>query len=251
MPETIKHLHVICYKWGTLYGPEYVNILAHMVKRHLSIPHTFHCITDEPEGLVPEIKTHDIPDLGFEGIWRKLMTFDENFLDLKGQFVVSIDIDVVIVDSLDFLADEPTKDFVIARNWSQSEIRGSGSLYRLKVGSQPEIWNKFIADPEAAIDQHHGKTRLIGEQKWLNTHIREFNFFPEGKVVSYKRHCQAKGRILKIAGIEIFNTAHYGKAAPPSGASLVSFHGDPSPQEVTNQHHGRWRHAPFVGKYWK
>lgn len=250
MSDSIQHLHIICYKWGTLYGPEYVNILANMVHRNLSVPHTFHCITDDPQGLAPDIETHEIPELGFEGIWRKLMTFQDDFLGLNGQFVVSIDIDVVIVSSLDFLADEPEKDFIIARNWSQSEIRGSGSLYRLKVGSQPEIWNKFIADPETAIDQNHGKTRLIGEQKWLNTHIRKFNFFPEGKVVSYKKHCNSKGRIYTIAGIELLNTARFGIAKPPAEAALISFHGDPSPQQVMHSIFGRWRHAPFVKDHW-
>lgn len=248
--DKAQHLNIICYKWGTLYTPDYVNILAAMVKRNLSVPHTFHCITDDADGLVPEIKVHDLPDYGFEGIWRKLMTFQKDFLGLEGEFVVSIDIDVVIVGSLDFLAEDPEKDFIIAKNWSKSGVRGSGSLYRLRVGSHTEIWDDFIQDPEKAIDEFHGKNRLIGEQKWLNAHFEEFDHFPDGKVVSYKRHCRSKGRILKIAGAEIINTAKFGKATPPGGAALVSFHGDPSPQDVMDSPCGRWRHAPFIKQNW-
>lgn len=251
MADQIDHLHVICYKWGSLYAPTYVNTLANMVRRNLDTAHTFHCITDDAAGLDPRIQTHSLPDFGFEGIWRKLMTFQDDFLRLNGQYVVSIDLDVVIVDSLNFLAEQPDKDFIIARNWSKSGVRGSGSLYRLKVGSHTEIWDQFITDPEKAIDNHHGKNRLIGEQKWLNAHFKEFNFLPDGKVVSYKRHCKSKGRIIRIGNFELLNTARFGKASIPDGASLVSFHGDPGPSDVTNQASGRWRHAPFVKEHWQ
>ena len=43
--------NVICIKWGTKFGPEYVNRLYHMVEKNLSIPHRFVCFTDNSEGL--------------------------------------------------------------------------------------------------------------------------------------------------------------------------------------------------------
>jgi hypothetical protein len=58
MKTSIGNLHIICYKWGPLYGPEYVNRVAAMVRRNLGVPHRFHCITDNPEGLSPEIEIH-------------------------------------------------------------------------------------------------------------------------------------------------------------------------------------------------
>ena len=247
----IKHLDVICYKWGTLYPPDYVNILYRMVGRQLSAPHTFHCITDDPDGLDDGVTVHQLPDYGVEGIWRKLMTFQEDFLGLKGKYVVSIDIDVVVVGPLDFLLERPEEDFIIARNWTRSGTRGSGSLYRLRVGSHPEIWNEFIGDTEKAIDRYHGKNRLVGEQNWLNAHFETFEYFPDGKVVSFKRHCGSRGHIVRLAGREIINTARFGKASPPQGAALVSFHGDPSPADVMYSYFGRWRHAPFVQEYWR
>jgi len=253
--DRIEHLHIICYRWGTLYGPEYVNILRGMVQRNLSINHTFHCITDSSEGLHPDIITHELEDHGFDGIWRKLMTFQPNFLGLEGQFVVSLDLDIVIVDNIDFLAEQPEKDFMIARNWGRRKdgARGSGSVYRLKVGSHPDIWNDFIRDPERAIDEYHGKNRKIGEQNWLNAHMREFNYLPEGKVVSFKRHCKSKGRSLfgRFGERLGLTTAAIGKAEVPDGAAIISFHGDPSPLDVMEHRCGRWRHAPFVQEHWR
>lgn len=222
-----------------------------MLKRHLTVPHQLHCITDDSRGLDASIHSHPLPEFGFEGIWRKLMTFQDNFLGLNGEYVLSIDLDVVVVDSLDFVAERPEEDFIIAKNWSRSGARGSGSLYRLEIGSHPHIWDDFIRDPEAAIDAHHGKNRLIGEQRWLDVHFPEFVFFPDGKVVSYKRHCRSKGRTIRFAGIGLINTGRFGAARVPPGAAMVSFHGDPSPAQVRDTNWGRWRHAPFVSENWR
>ena len=254
--DVIPHLHVVCYRWGEKYGVEYVNILRGMVKRGLSVPHTFHCITDSREGLDPAIVAHDLPDYGIEGIWRKLMTFESDFLGLNGEYVVSIDLDVVIVGSLDFVAEHPEHDFVIARNWGKIKnnvgARGSGSLYRLKVGSCSHVWERFIENPAAAIHSYHGKNLMVGEQNWLNANFKEFVYFPDGKVVSFKRHCKAKGHTFfgKLGDILGLSTANIGVARVPDGASMVSFHGDPLPPDVRFTRNGRWRRAPFVEKFW-
>ena len=182
------------------------------------------------------------------------MSFKNDFLGLQDEYVVSFDLDVVIVDSLDFLGDEPEKNLLIGRNWSSdsSRARASGTLYRLKVGSHTHIWDKFIKDPEHAIENFHGKNRLIGEQNWLSANIEQFDFFPLGKIVSFKKHCNAKGlRILGKFGEQLgISTAIFGKASFPKGASVISFHGDPLPPDVMLRRSGCWRHAPFVEQNW-
>jgi hypothetical protein len=245
----LQHIHVICYKWGTLYDASHVNKLASMVNRHLSVKHDFHCITDNTAGLDKNIIAHPLPDYGFQGIWRKLMTFKSDFIGLEGQHVLSLDIDVVVISSLDFSARDVDRNFLIARNWTKG-TRGSGCMYRLKVGSMPQIWERFIENPELGINKFHGKNRLIGEQNWLEANIKDFHFFEDGKVVSYKRHCNAKGLVLKIGSTEIINTARIGSAHPPENAALVSFHGEPSQNDVMNTYCGRWRHAPFIKEHW-
>ena len=243
--DRVRHLHVVCYRWGSRYPAREVNILRAMVARHLEVPHRFHCITDDPAGLDPRIVAHPLPQEGVDGIWRKLGTFRRDFLGLEGQHVVSFDIDVVIVGGLDFLADRADEDFLVARNWSRTGAAASGTVYRLKVGSHAFVWDRFIADPHAAVECHHGKTRLIGEQNWLQHTVGRFTFLPDGKVVSYKRHCGARGH--QLLGL---NTARWGTAVPPAGAAVVSFHGDPLPRDVMDTPHGRWRRAPFVKTHW-
>lgn len=251
----ISHLNVLCYRWGTRYTVDYVNILHAMVKRWMPVPFDFHCVTDNTEGLNPAIVAHDLPEYGFEGIWRKLMTFQDDFLGLNGQHIVSFDIDIVICGDLGFLLKQPEEPFYVGRNWSrnQGELNASGSVYRLKVGSKPDVWDDFIKDPAAAIEQYHGKNRDIGEQNWLNAHFDHYTYFPEGKVVSFKRHCNAKGSSLfGTTGDRLgLTTALFSKAYPPAGASVVSFHGDPLPPAVMHSRWGRWRHAPFVAEHWR
>lgn len=51
-------------KWGTKFGPEYVNGLVEGVTAHASLPVTFICFTDNPEGIDPRVQTRPFPDLG-------------------------------------------------------------------------------------------------------------------------------------------------------------------------------------------
>lgn len=244
----LTELDIVCYRWGTRYPAREVNILRASVARHLTIPHRFHCVTDDPAGLHPGIIAHPLPDEGVDGIWRKLGTFRKDFLGLEGRHVVSLDIDIVIIGNLDFLAEQPDVDLWIARNWARKSgsAQGSGSVYRLKVGSHVHVWEDFIADPAAAVEGFHGRTRSIGEQNWLQHKIGDFTFLPQGKVVSFKRHCGARGR-----GLLGVDTSRFGVARPPADAAVVSFHGDPLPRDVLQSRHGRWRQAPFVGEHWR
>ena len=92
-------------KWGTLYGPEYVNILYNMVKRNITLPFRFICMTEIPEGILPEVEIAPLPTFAKPEsyaclAWRKLALFDKQVLDLKGK-VLFLDLDVVIVDNID------------------------------------------------------------------------------------------------------------------------------------------------------
>ena len=49
-PGAAPQRHILCMKWGTKYGPEYVNRLYAMVRRHLSGDFNFVCLTDDSQG---------------------------------------------------------------------------------------------------------------------------------------------------------------------------------------------------------
>jgi hypothetical protein len=58
---TQQQRHILCMKWGTKYGPEYVNRLYAMVRRHLSGDFRFVCLTDSTEGIRSEVECFPIP----------------------------------------------------------------------------------------------------------------------------------------------------------------------------------------------
>lgn len=249
--DRLSHLHIICYRWGDAYGSDYVNILRAMVQRHLSMAHTFHCLTDDPAGLRDDVVAHRLPDDHFHGNWNKLMTFQADFLGLHDQYVVCMDLDLVIVNTIDFLADRPECDFLIASNWSRSVgVRGNSSVYRLRVGTHASVWDRFIADPQAVVSRHHGKTRRTGDQQWINHAIDDFAFFPEEKIVSFKRQCRAKNRLASLTRRIGMPAPAWGKARPPRDCAIVAFHGLPLPPDVRDGPYQHWKHAPFVAEHW-
>jgi hypothetical protein len=88
-------------KWGTAFGPDWVNRLFAGVRRHLSIPHRFICFTDDARHLHPEIEAFPLPEVrvpvGETDLrWRKLAVFQQPLYDLEGP-ALFLDLDVVMV----------------------------------------------------------------------------------------------------------------------------------------------------------
>ncbi|MGI9153122.1 MAG: glycosyltransferase, partial [Rubrivivax sp.] len=52
---------VLCMKWGTKYGPEYVNRLYAMVARHLREDFEFVCLTDLVRGVRAVVRFLPMP----------------------------------------------------------------------------------------------------------------------------------------------------------------------------------------------
>ena len=100
---TPNHISIVCVKWGTKYGPEYVLRLFAGVRRHLKLNHTFYCFTEDTSGLEGEPDVHTIPLMkGWHGWWNKASLFSRT-CPLSGR-VLYIDLDTVITGSLDNLA---------------------------------------------------------------------------------------------------------------------------------------------------
>ena len=91
----MQAVNVLCIKWGNKYGPEYVNKLHSMVRRHLHRPFRFVCLTDDGAGIDPSIEVKPIPMIGFDEFdqrkpwtfghgWLKLTSFAPQLYDLQG-----------------------------------------------------------------------------------------------------------------------------------------------------------------------
>jgi len=237
--------NVICMKWGTAYGPEYVNILAAMVRRHLTLPHRFVCFTDDTTGIHPFIETRPIPEipLGSAAIWsgwRKLASLSPQ-LGLEGS-VLFLDLDLVIMDNIDcFFTYEPGK-FCIIENWTQmGQGIGNSSIYRYEANAHHDVFEDFARNHEQIYKD------VTNEQMYLTWQVaknHEVKYWPETWARSFKRH-SLPNRLLR----------RFITPKPPKDCKILVFHGPPKPIDAAN---GNWpqkgkylRAAPWILKHWK
>ena len=256
----IDFLNIVCYKWGPLYSVDYVNKLASSVSRNLKIPHKFFCLTDDSHGLSRGIATAPIPRTAMFGNAPKLYTFSQGFLGLKpDEYVVSLDLDNVIVGDLSFLGEDEDKDFVIAKHRiDKVGTKVHGAVYRLRVSSHSHVWDNLMSSTEKFSESFSGwNGNRFSEQKWLDHCFRDkrLDFFPENKVVIFRSDCEAKA-FTYFLGEKIgkfgLTSAFWGRARLPNiGEAIVSFAGKTKPADVAKRHHIHLKQAPFVLEHWR
>ena len=137
-------VNVLCIKWGKKYGPDYVNKLHNMVRRHLHRPFRFVCLTDDGAGIDPAIEVKPIPMVGFDEFdqrkpwtfghgWLKLTSFTAPLYDLTGR-TLFLDLDIVIVDSLDPFFEREV-EFVVTKEWDMKDETVNTSCYIYTIGA--------------------------------------------------------------------------------------------------------------------
>ena len=149
----MSSVNIICVKWGTRYGPEYVNRLFGGVSRFLSLPFRFVCVTDDPTGLHPEVESVPFPEdpgikRGWPDVLVKLMLLEDGFAGLSGP-TLFLDLDVLITGSIDcFFEYKPGKNCMI-HNWvggmralmNQRPAVGNSSIFRFEAGSSGYVFD--------------------------------------------------------------------------------------------------------------
>jgi hypothetical protein len=221
---------LVCVKWGTLYGPEYVNRLYGMVSRQLSAPFRLVCLTDDRQGIRPEVECFDLPELGVPhpqrtmGKWRKQILWGREVPGLvTGTPALFIDLDSVIVGPLDdyFSIGAPDEVYV-ARNWARPlEKLGQTSVFRFPVGGNAHILDDFRADAQAVADKYRF------EQHYVTAAVKGgVRFWPEAWTKHFRLHC-----------LPPFPLRYFRSASVPAGTRIVTFPGGPNPDDVMV---GRW-----------
>jgi hypothetical protein len=235
--------NIICMKWGTKYGPEYVNTLYSMVSRHMKRPFRFVCLTDDNKGFTQGIESFAIPELdipnGPERGWDKLLTFTSPLYDLEGQ-ALFLDLDVVIVDDIDCFFDHPA-EFPIINDWVKKDETGNSSVYRFTLNNHADILDNF--------KQNHQQIRkqVRNEQEYLSQYVaaqNKLSYWPESWCQSFKYNCLKKGL-----------AAWFIAPVKPEGTKIVIFHGKPNPPDAIIGHSGKWYRkvlpTTWVAEHWK
>ena len=148
-------LTVTCFWWYDrfakcrgiyTYTADHVRLLKSMVDRHCSLDYEFVCVTDRPDEIdfcrtVVMNKETFVPGTRY----GKLMMYREASKQLIGERILYLDLDCVIVDSIDPIADRD-EDLVLWRNPNfpaKRRARYNTSIILHRTGTRTDLHTKF------------------------------------------------------------------------------------------------------------
>ena len=189
-------LTVFCVYWGDKYDVSYVYALQEMVKKNLTIPHAFKCITTQKIEGVQTV----LPFVSYQGWWQKIGLFSPRVAIGPS---IYFDLDVVITGNIDYLV-KFTDTFSAPSNWAASGHGGIQSSVMCWPGNWQLPYDKFNY-------KLHRET-LWGDQEYLTDLLKnDWQKIPH--IGSYKYHC---------------------KNNLPDDLKVICFHGKPDPHEVND-----------------
>lgn len=211
--------NIICMKWGTRYGAEYVNRLSAMVQRFTSLPHRFVCFTEHSAGIDSRVEIFPLPPMELaahlpERGWRKLTVLQNQLADLTGN-ALFLDLDVVVRDSLDpFLQVDGA--FRIIKDWDfPRNVVGNSSVFRFEIGKHADVLERYVTRGDEVRQTHRN------EQAYLSHAIHAkgiLQYWDAAWCCSFKRHC-----------LRPFPLNYFQPPREPRDAKIVIFHGHPNP----------------------
>jgi hypothetical protein len=260
-----RQRHILCMKWGTKYGPEYVNRLYGMVRRHLTGDFNFVCLTDNSEGVRPEVQCLPIPPLNLnlkpgqrDGAWKKLTTFEADLHGLRGT-ALFMDLDVVVVGSLDdFFTHQVTlpgsadaartvvSPLLIIRDYPRfwrfgERVVGNSSVYRFELGAHADVLNFFRQNMAEMQRQFRNEQDYLSHFAHRHGYL---GYWPDAWCPSFKYHC-----------IPTWPSNYWKPPFVPPGARIVIFHGEVNPPDaLAGKRNKRFAHiqpALWVADAWR
>lgn len=244
--DTTKPVNIMCIKWGTLFGPEYVNRLYSGVRRNLSRPVRFLCMTEHAEGLHPDIEVLPLPVEPFaepmaaalavanrQGAMRKVSLFRPGLVpDLDGP-VLGFDLDVVITGALDEIHDLAPGTVAMRHDWTEKRKgrpTGHGSVFRFDPAQHGFLYEDFAANTYAEVEKARGSEQRYTSHKAMDRGC--FTYIPEPWVVSFKYDCNP------------FPQNWLRPPQLPEDARVVCFHGRPKMTDALTGWNGSFiRHS--------
>ena len=238
--------NIFCIKWGTAFGPEYVNRLYSGVRRHMDRPVRFFCMTEHAEGLHPDIEIIDLPVEPFaepmaaalavanrQGAMRKVSLFRPGLVpDLDGP-VLGFDLDVVITGPLGELHDLAPGTVAMRHDWTEKRKgrpTGHGSVFRFDPAQHGFLYEDLAANAYDEVEKARGSEQRYTSHKAMDHDV--FTYIPDPWVVSFKYDCNPfPGNWLHAPRL-------------PEDARVVCFHGHPKMSEALEGYNGSFiRHS--------
>lgn len=242
---------ILCMKWGTQYGVDFVNQLYNGTKANITGDFRFICLTDDGAGLNPAIEALPLPDIKlgdakFMSGWRKISSFSpaltKSPYNVDGT-VVFFDVDMIITDNIDGFWEYEPNNFCIIENWTQKGRGiGNSSVYRYELNEMHHIFDDFEAHYDEIYTQHDNEqmylTRMVAK-------TQDVKWWPESWCKSFKVHCMPPRLLRGILTPKM-----------PAECKILVFHGPPKPTDAAIgnwvKHNGQrriMRPAPWIKNY--
>jgi len=230
-------ISVLCVRFGTKYGREYVERLRNMVARHLTVPYEFVCLTDDQhpiEGVRSIVQPHAQYAKGW---WHKVHMFDPS-LPIEGR-IIYFDLDVVIHGNIDKLVEDTGNTFYGIRDFNRKFVpkwdKLNSSIMSWQKGTHDDIFHKFMKSPGGAM-------RLHGDQDWIYQIAgSQITYWPDIWIQSYKWEIRSRNEVdFSQRTGRTFRTIANPKI--PKECCVCVFHGEPNPDAVQD---------PYVLDNWR
>ena len=246
---------IVTMKWGVLYGPHYVNRLYWASKRNLNQDFRFVCFTDNPSGIVPEVECFPMIDLPLPEDWDtmqwpKLGVFRDNIAKLRGPCLF-LDLDVIIVDSMDDLFEYEPGSFCISADWLATIKRWKFKWKNLPVCGNTSVFRFEANTLEYIVDEFESNFRQIlqtcpNEQTFVTNMVSDkIKWWPTPWIRSFRRHCRPPKPLNLIL-----------RPTLPQSTKIVCFHGLPKMHEAvigkcSEKFIDRCRTATWISDNWR
>ena len=250
-------VNILTMKWGDYYGPHYVNRLYWAVNRNLSKEFRFLCYTDDPTGIIPEVECHPMIDVKYspdwpDRRWNKLGVFRTGggTSDLEGTCLF-LDLDVIIMDSMDDLFEYEPGSFCISPEWLAAIKRWKFKWKNLPACGNTSVFRFEANNLEYIVDEFERNFRQIlqacpNEQAFVtNMVFDEIKWWPTPWIRSFRRHCRPPKPLNLIL-----------RPTLPKSTKIVCFHGLPKMHEAvvgkcSEKFIDRCRTATWISENWR
>jgi hypothetical protein len=210
-----RNLHVVCWVWGSKYGPEYVDRLRRGVERHLPGARVLVAEPEPADRYLTEI----------EGCLARLRTFDPEWQAAngieEGSRIVVLDLDLVVTGDLTRVFDREEPFVILQGVHTGNPCLFNGSVWMLRAGYRPDVWTEFTLERAAAVPHY----LFPEDQAWFAARMPDAGAFgPADGVYAFGKPGWPKGMNL------------------PPNAKIVAFPGRRDPSQFIE--------VPWVRRNW-
>ncbi|KRX07220.1 hypothetical protein PPERSA_00377 [Pseudocohnilembus persalinus] len=197
-----KQINIVCVKWGTRYGYEYVNKLYRGIKRNTTLKFKFFCFTDDKEGLEPEITAKPLKE-EWKRWWGKASLFAED-KDIEGS-VFYIDLDMIVTGNIDEILQYQSAFAILKTDQFACEQLNKGGY-----NSSIMIWDSSIMKPVYQVlkDNYDAITKYLNRfDFWLEMMIENAEFLNDkftNNIADYLNDCKDKQQLSDQTKIVCF-----------------------------------------------